>query len=811
MNNRPRPDIVRALTIAEKAALTSGESMWFMQGIERLGVPGLKVTDGPNGARGAGIFGLGKTSACFPCGSALGATWNPALVERIGVALGQESKTKSCSVLLAPTVNLHRSPLYGRNFECYSEDPFLSARMAVAYIRGVQSERVACVIKHFVGNDAEFERMTINSVIDERTLRELYLPPFEAAVKEAGVWGVMTAYNRLNGTFCTANGWLLRDLLREEWGFDGIVMTDWFSAVDTVESSKAGLDVEMPGPPRFFGPALAAAVDTGDVDPGLVDAQAARILQLIERVGGLEGPIVDHESEVDLPEHRQIIRRAATEAIVLLKNDGDLLPLASGKKVALIGHNAGRLQLYGGGSAQLQPHYRIDLPDSLRAALGPGSTVEYSPGVWVGKFLSTIEAPNLQSPDGGAGMRVEYLDADGAVNRTETVSRSEFLDFAPNPNGSLIRARASAIFNADIAGIYQLSLYQVGKTRVSVDGKVVIDGIDAPLPPGESYFGFGSIEAIEDLVLSAGQHQIHIDYLGEGAPMFRAARVGLRPPLPADMLEAAVKSARAADIAIVVVGNNEDFESEGVDRPDMNLPCGQDELILRVAQANPNTVVVINAASPVTMDWDASVPAILQCWFGGQELANALADVISGAVNPSGRLPTTIPLRIEHSPSFGNFPGESGEIRYGEGLLMGYRHFDTRQLPARYHFGHGLSYTTFQIGNPGICSQRPGGCLRVEVDVTNSGDRRGAQVIQAYVEPPAGPVFRPRRELGAFARIELGPGETGAVELEFNDRSFSFWDPGTRGWTLHCGQHQIHIGSAIDSIARSISVQIDSN
>ena len=806
MTQKKAIDLLEQLSTAEKATLTAGGSMWGMQGIERLKIPALKVTDGPNGARGSGIFGIGRSSACFPCGSALGATWDPELVERIGVALGQEAHTKSRAVLLAPTVNLHRSPLYGRNFECFSEDPHLSARLAVAYIRGVQSQRIACVIKHFVANDAEFERMTINSIVDERTLRELYLPPFEAAVREAGIWGVMTAYNRLNGTICAAQDWLLRDLLKGEWDFDGIVMTDWFGAVDTVDSPRAGLDVEMPGPGRMYGPALAAAVDDGRVAAGHLDEQARRILHLIDRVGAFGGRDSDEEREVDLPEHRALLREASAQSIVLLKNRADLLPLNGIGKVALIGHNAGRLQLFGGGSAQLRPHYRLDLTQSLQAALGADSQVEYAPGIWVGKFLPLLEAPGLARPDGEPGLLIEYLRADGSVASTQTSAQSQVLAF-PAAGEAATAVHASGTFEVGETGTHQISLAQAGGARLLVDGKVVIDGIADPLPPGDTYMGFGSIEKRIEIELSAGGHDLKVEMAGLGG-MLQAARVGLLPPQPEDMLARAVALARSSDVAVVVVGTNEDFETEGRDRPDMALPGGQDVMVRSVSQANTNTVVVINAASPVDMDWEDDVAAILQCWFGGQELANALADVLSGTAEPGGRLPTSIPLRLEHSPSFGNFPGEGGQVRYGEGLLMGYRHFDTRDLPVRYRFGHGLSYTRFALGAPQITERGRGGRIQIAVKVTNIGDRAGSEVIQAYVEPPAGPLFRPHRELRAFDRVKLAAGATGTAALEFDDRSFSYWDPAAQCWQLQPGTHQIHIGTAIGKTAHRLAINI---
>ncbi|MCS5637625.1 MAG: glycoside hydrolase family 3 C-terminal domain-containing protein, partial [Myxococcota bacterium] len=432
--------IMQALTLDEKALLTAGADMWTTPAIERVGVPAIRVTDGPNGARGSTLLGLGEvTAACVPCASALGATWNAELVERVGVMLGDEARSKGARVLLAPTVNLHRSPLGGRNFECYSEDPLLSGRLAAAYVRGVQSRGVATTAKHFVANDAEFERNTINSVVDERSLRELYLVPFELIVKEGGGLGIMTSYNRLNGTFCSENRELLTRILREEWGFEGFVLTDWFSAGSTSASSSAGLDLQMPGPGRFYGPALAEAVREGTVEQSALDAQVRRMLGVWEKLGALGDGELAAEASVDLPEHRVLARQAAAESMVLLRNEG-LLPLqpASLNKLAVIGPNADRAQIMGGGSAALKPHYTVTPLDALREKLGPGTEIVHERGCWTEKTTPSISSPQLQGPGGEGRVQVEFyagLEWEGDVLGRKAVDTSQFLYFGSPGEG----------------------------------------------------------------------------------------------------------------------------------------------------------------------------------------------------------------------------------------------------------------------------------------------------------------------------------------------------------------------------------------
>lgn len=823
------------LSIDEKASLTTGATMWSTRAVDRVGLPSVTVTDGPAGARGPFTPGLGQQVAtlCIPCGSALGATFDTALVEDLGRAVGHQTRSKGARVLLAPTVNLHRSPLYGRAFECYSEDPLLSGRLAAAYVRGVQSQGCATTVKHFVGNDAEFERMTIDSVIDERTLREVYLLPFEIAVRTAGALGIMTAYNRMNGLFCAENEWLLRDVLRHEWGFEGFVVTDWFAGFTTEGGARAGLDLEMPAPSRAYGKALAAAVDEGRVDEADLDRAVRTLLTVFDRLGALDDEPMAPRG-IDLPEHRQLARRAAAASMVLLRNEsvGDraLLPLDASTltSIAVIGPNAERARIMGGGSAEVLPHHETTIIDALRERFGENVDIRRSTGCSIDKNVPIIDGHRLTSPSGESGFDIEVNDR-GSGERLATLHRPDGRvvviarqDAGVPISGFTFTARSS--LRIDESGRYTVSLVEAGPCRLLIDGALVVDGTDVP-PPGDRFFGLFRREITAEIDLSADRpHEIVLECDATERQWAHGAEIGLRRIDTTDPIAEACEVAARSDVAIVVVGTNNDWESEGHDRATLDLPGRQVELVRAIAAVNPRTVVLVNSGAPVDMSWAAEVPAVMQIWFGGQEMAGAVADVLTGDVDPGGRLPTTVPERIEHTPAFGNFPGEHGQVRYGEGLLIGHRWYDTRHLPVRFSFGHGLSYTSFSIGAPRLDRHelRLDDSLTITVPVTNTGTRRGSHVVQIYVAPRAATVARPVQELKGFGKIELAPGETGVVVIELGPRSFAHWNPGDRyqsslrpsptgvpttmatdrpgAWEIDAGVYEIRVASSATAI-----------
>ena len=563
--------LLARLTLDEKAMLTAGQDLWTVPGIERVGIPALRVTDGPNGARGTTLPGPeAEPTTCVPCGSALGATWDPEMVRRVGALLGQETRAKGCRVLLAPTVNIARSPLAGRNFECYSEDPFLSGTLAAAFIEGAQSQGVATTVKHFVGNDAEFERYTMSSVIDERTLREIYLVPFEMAVRSGRTLGVMTGYNRLNGVWCSEHRELVTDILRREWGFDGFVLTDWYGVASTVGSTEAGVDLEMPGPGRAYGPALATAVRNGDVAEMALDDQVGRLLSVYERLGLLD-PTADAGAppRPAPPQRGAVARQAAAASMVLLKNTG-VLPLpASVGRVALVGPNADRAVMMGGGSAGVEPDHRTSPLDALRARLGAGVSIVHEPGVDLARTTSTLRIP----------LAAEYfgaLDCAGDVVHRVELHATELTHLGPPVAGmdTTFSVRATGVYRPGTAGRYAFTLTHAGRARVTVDGVTILDGFAESIPRGTSFMGLGSEELTHEVDLEADRDVgITVDYDSKGAAGLFGFRVGCRWMAPGDLTERAVAAAADADVAIVVVGTSNEWESEGFDRESLALPA----------------------------------------------------------------------------------------------------------------------------------------------------------------------------------------------------------------------------------------------
>lgn len=827
-------DLLAALTLEEKAALTAGANEWSTVAVPRLGIPSWQMSDGPNGARGPSLStATGGRTLCVPCGTALAASWDPALIERIGAALGGEARAKDVRLLLAPTINLHRAPLAGRNFECYSEDPLLTAAIAVGYVRGLQSRGVGAVVKHFVGNEAETARTLLDSVIDERTLRELYLVPFEAVVREAGAMAIMTGYNRLNGLWCSESEWLLRDILRGEWGFDGLVMTDWWAVGSTVESLRAGLNLQMPGPGRFYGPAVAQAVSDGLVEESLLDDAVGGLLRTISR---LDGP---DESAAPLEPGAALAQEAAAAGMVLLRNEG-LLPLGRLSSLAVIGPNADRAQIMGGGSSQVAPQHRTTPLAAIRSRL-PDVEIAYEPGCIIDKKLPALDDSQLRAPDGSPGLTIAFYGgtewqgeplAHGTSDSTRLLYLGSPAAGIPDSGWSL---RATGSFEPTVTGPYSISLAQVGKARLLLDGVVVLDGADAPVGGGEDFFGIANPELTATAEFVAGRRVELTIELATGDLPLHGVHIGVDAARPDDLMGRAVSAAAAAEAVVLVVGTTDEWESEGFDRASLDLPGEQDELIRQVTAANPRTVVVLNCGAPVSMPWSEQAAAILAIWFGGQEMAPALAAVLTGDTEPGGRLPTTLPQRLEHTPAFGNFPGEDSQVRYGEGLLIGYRWYDSRKLPVHFPFGHGLSYASFTIGPPRLSNEtwRPGETLTVDVSVSNTAGRRGSEVVQLYVAPPVGGGFRPDQELKAFAKVTLDPGETANVTLELNDRSFARWDTGnpeheglatrmaaagafgvagsTRkpGWLVEPGPYELRIGRSSADIAHVVTVAAD--
>jgi len=799
--------LLNQMTLEEKVSMVAGSAMWYTTGVERLGIPAIKVTDGPNGARGGNLSG-GVSAACFPVGIALASTWNAELVGRVGIALGEEAKTKGARILLGPTVNIHRSPLNGRNFECYSEDPYLSARLAVAYVNGVQSQNVGTSIKHFVCNDSEFERNSINSEVGERALREIYLPPFKAAIKEADTWSVMAAYNKVNGTFASENKCLLTELLKGEWGFKGFVMSDWFGTKSTAAAANDGLDLEMPGPPRMMGHKLLRAVNKGQVSEEVIDDKVQRLLRIIIKSGAFEsGQAKDvPEQAVDRPEHRRLARKAAAEGIVLLKNAHNVLPLNEIKSLAIIGPNAKVAQIQGGGSARVNPHYAITPFEGITNRAGDSITISYEPGCTNHKMLPVI-APSYLTPSGGEGeqgLAVEYFnnpDLSGEpvwATVSESMELFWFGEFSPLVDTEKFSARATGKFTAPETGTYSFSLISAGLSRLTINNVEMIDNWTEQIP-GEAFFGTGSQEMMVKMDMTAGQsYDLKVEYSRQQIISFAALRLGCLPPITEDSIDRAAALAAESDVALVFVGLSNEWESEGHDRPNMELPGNQVELIEKVAAANENTVVVLNTGSPISMDWLDRVAGVVQAWYPGQECGNGIADVLFGDVNPSGKLSQTFPKRLEDNPAYINYPGENGQVLYGEGLFVGYRYYDKKKIEPLFPFGYGLSYTTFEYDHLtlGASEYELGDEVQIAVDVTNTGEREGKEVVQLYVRDIESSLVRPEKELKGFNKVALKPGQTETVNFTLNRDALSFYDPRKKQWVAEAGTFEVLVGSS---------------
>ncbi|MEM7129160.1 MAG: glycoside hydrolase family 3 C-terminal domain-containing protein [Chloroflexota bacterium] len=810
--------LLEQLTLEEKASLLAGSAMWHTTPVERLNIPAIKVSDGPNGARGSGGFAGSTTAACFPCGISLAATWNVDIVHQIGAAIGEEAKTKGAHILLGPTANIHRSPLNGRNFECYSEDPFLSARMAVAYIRGLQSQHVGACIKHYVCNDSEFERNTIDSIVGERALREIYLPPFKAAVQEADTWGIMSAYNKVNGIYASENPYTLLDILRDEWGFEGIVMSDWFGTKSTAASVNGGQDLEMPGPPAWRGGKLLAAAQAGEAKEEAITDSARRMLYTIQRAGAFEDPTDSPEQAIDNPAHRMLIRQAAAEGIVLLKNEGEILPIdpAKSETVAVIGPNARTAQIMGGGSAQVNTHYRVSPYESLLAKVGEEMEVAYAIGTTNHKSLPVLEAAWLATQGGQGGFAGEYydnLDLAGSPVFQEAIQSSErmwFGEFSPDVDINSFSARFTGTITAPESGRYTFSLISVGLTRLLLDGQQVIDNWDEQ-QPGDFFFGMGSAEVTYEVDLQAGQEvELVIEYSKSGTMPLSIFRVGCLPPMVEDTIGEAVALAAQSDIALVYVGHSGEWETEGHDRPDMELVCEQNDLVEAVAAVNPNTVVILNTGAPITMPWIDKVAAVLQAWFPGQECGNAITDVLFGDVTPSGKLPQTFPKRLEDNPAFINYPGENGKVTYGEGLFVGYRYYEKKLIEPLFPFGFGLSYTTFEYSNLQLSTTKipPDEILTVSIDVTNSGNVTGKEIVQLYIADPLSSLVRPEKELKAFAKVTLEPGETQTATMTIDKAALAYFDDLEMSWIAEAGTFEVRVGASSQDIRATASFEL---
>ena len=805
-NDSVLTEALAALTLEEKVKLLTGRDFWNTWPMEKIGLRKMLVSDGPSGVRGE-VWDERDPSLNLPSATALASAWDPQIARRYGAVAAVEARRKGVDVVLGPTINLHRSPLNGRHFECLSEDPVLTADLAAAYVGGVQRNGVGATPKHYVANDSETDRFTVDVRVEERPLRELYLLAFEKAVTEAHAWCVMSSYNSVNGVTATEND-LLETPLNSEWGFDGVVVSDW-TAARSLRSAEASQDLVMPGPDGPWGAALVAAVRAGEIQEAAVDRKVLRLLRLAQRVGALEG------FEVAQPVHVEdgvaFSKEASIEGTVLLRNSaghtGDGTPelpwdASALREVAVIGHNAWQARTQGGGSATVLPAYTVSPLAGLRAALADAE-VTYSLGAVVQTGLAGLPLEQLGNPATGApGVRVRFVDAAGTELLAEDrLVTSPLVWFGGDaPVGKSARVELTTRYTPAESGPVRLGFAMVGHGRVWADGELLVEesltaeGADL----GAAFLAPPSATA--PLTLTAGtpvelRFEVDLEAQEEVLPGALSFQFGTEPvSVDEDALitEAAAAAARA-DAVLVVVGTNSVVESEGYDRDSLALPGRQDDLVRAVAAANPRTVVLVNAGAPVLMPWRDDVAAVMLGWFGGQEFGNAVADVLLGAAEPGGRLPTTWAADQGDVPVLSTTPVD-GVLEYTEGIHIGYRAWMQQDAAPAYWFGHGLGYTDIPlVGVSAPDSAGAGDTVTVTVEVENRGDRDGKQVVQVYVERKDSAVERPARWLVGFAPVRVAAGQRASVEVTVATRHLAHWD---HGWQYEAGSYTLLVGTS---------------
>jgi beta-glucosidase len=796
--------ILKQMTLEEKIDLLGGTDGFYVRDLPRLGLPRLKMADGPMGVRNFG------PATAMAAGVGLAASWNTALAERVGTELGRDARAKGVHFLLGPGVNIYRSPTNGRNFEYFGEDPFLASRIAVGYIKGVQSQGVSATVKHLAANNSEFDRHKTDSVVDERTLREIYLPAFEAAVREARVGAVMSSYNLVNGEHASQNRHLLTEIARADWGFEGVMMSDWGGTYDGVAAVNGGQDLEMPGPAHMSRKNLLPAVESGKVSVATIDEHVRRILRTAARFGWLDRD----QTETAIPRFNQTGRQAALQAaregMVLLKNEGGLLPLDRRrlKSVLVVGPNAYPAVPVGGGSARVEPFAAVSFMEGLSNALAPSSVnVYYHRGIPTLAELAQGTAFTDAPAGGKPGIRAEFFKADEMQGEPFVTRTEPHVNYASVagwrgafPEGTL-SSRWTGYYAPQAAGEYDVFMQSTGEDgglcRLFVDDKLVFDNWKASR----------ALVSTTTLRLDARPHKVVVEHHGRSSWLGAKLRLGIArrgTVVPEEVKRMAAR----ADAVVVAAGFDHETESEGADRT-FSLPTGQDELIQEMAAANRNTVVVVTSGGGTDMaGWVGRVPAVVQAWFPGQEGGTALAEILLGDTNPSGRLPVTFERRREDNPARASYypaSDDSRRVEYSEGVFVGYRGYEKNNVRPLFPFGHGLSYTTFKYDGLKLrrapaadeTGERP---YEVSFDVKNTGRREGADVAQVYVSDTHASVPRPPKELKGFAKISLRPGESRRVTLTLGRRAFSYYDAAAKQWRVAPGDFDILVGRSSEQI-----------
>lgn len=805
-------DTLATMTLTEKVQLLTGGDIWSTRPLERLGLRRMVLSDGPSGVRGEGADER-DPSLNLPSATLLASSWDCEMARRYGAVAALEARRKNVDVVLGPTINLHRSPLGGRHFECFSEDPVLTGEMAAAYVSGMQDNGVGATPKHYVANDAETDRFTVDNRIDPRTLREVYLLAFEKSIRDARAWLVMSAYNGVNGVTMTAND-LLETPLNSEWGFDGVVVSDW-TAARSLESAKASQDLLMPGPDGPWGDALIDAVRTGQISESVVDRKVARILTLAQRVGAIEG--FEPAAPVWVEDGAAFAREAAIEGTVLLTNKAGALPWDASAltSLAVIGDNAVNARTQGGGSAMVLPPYTVSPLAGLRSAL-PDVEVTYSPGCIVRQGLADFPLDQLTNPvTGEPGVRTRFLDDDGRELLVEDRRASSLLYFGsgvPIEESSTFELRTQWV--PPTSGRVNVGFALLGPAKLYVGGELILE--ETLLPQGGD-IGASMLSppyTSAEIKTTAGEPvEIRCEYdirkrTGYTAILLSVS-VGTQPARvdEDELIADAARAAEAADVALIVVGTNSVVESEGYDRTSLALPGRQDDLVRAVAAANPRTVVLVNAGSPVLLPWRDEVAAVLVGYFGGQEMGNALADVLLGVAEPGGRLPTTWPAAEADVPVLNTTPTD-GRLDYSEGIHIGYRGWLRQQAAPAYWFGSGLGYTDIAVTSASASvppTATAGSPIQVSAQVHNTGSRSGKQVVQVYAERSDSVVDRPVRWLVGFAPVRVAAGKTADITIDVPTRLLAYW---SQGWQYEAGDYVLRVGTSSVDLPYAVTVSL---
>lgn len=790
-------ELLIQLTLEEKIDLLGGTGFETKE-IERLGIPSLKMCDGPLGVR------WGQATA-FPSGILMGATWNPELIAKLGIALAEEVKAKGRHVILGPCVNIARLPMGGRNFESFGEDPYLTSRIAVEYIKGVQSQNVAATIKHFAVNNQEHERMSVDVQVDERALNEIYFPAFKAAIEEANVLAFMSAYNKLNGYYCSENEYLLKKKLKEEWKFEGLVMSDWGAVHSSIPTFNNGLDLEMPDGKHLNRDSLLQHLKSGQLSEEILNDKVRRILRTMFKLN-LFGNSESDTTKLNSEEHKQIALDVAREGIVLLKNQKNILPLnlEKIKSIAVIGPTSNIAVTGGGGSSMVSPFYAVSPLEALQNKIGNRIKLNFAQGIVLNGAIHPIKTEFLYTNKDGNehGLIGEYFTNKNLEGEPFKIRVDKIINFAwewdtpfddfPKDKFSV---RWKGFLKVDKTDNYTIDVSSDDGIRLYLDDKLVIDDWNDHAEMTNSY----------SLKLEADKfYKIRLDFYENGGAAI--CRLGLRRE-DSNLFYDAITTAKNSDIALVFVGTNYTYESEGFDREDLVLPQKQDELIKHIAEVNPNTIVILTTGSPVLMNqWIDKVPAALESWFAGEQIGNAIAEILLGDTNPSGKLPITFPLSWEDCSAYETYKKEKEISKYTDGIFVGYRHFEKNKISPLFPFGFGLSYTQFEFSDIKTTKNilKGNDSLTVSFKVKNVGKRKGKEVVQLYIADPICSVERPVKELKRFSKVELNPGEEKQIEFTITPKDLNYYD---RGWKTENGEFILMIGPSSSEIKLTSSIQ----